>query len=131
MDRELYVPRSWTSDPDRCLAAGLGKETSFATKPELAARMVAQFLDAGPPGRLGRGRRGLRRQPHVESRAGGTRHRLRPRGGLRARSHYRRRAVPRRRSGHEGAQAGLAAEALLRGRGEGRPLLRLGRHRSR
>jgi SRSO17 transposase len=47
VDRELYVPRSWTSDPDRCLAAGLGKETPFATKPELAARMVAQFLDAG------------------------------------------------------------------------------------
>uniref|UniRef100_UPI0038991EFD IS701 family transposase n=1 Tax=Actinacidiphila yanglinensis TaxID=310779 RepID=UPI0038991EFD len=47
VDRELYVPRSWTSDPDRCLAAGLGKETAFATKPELAARMVARFLDAG------------------------------------------------------------------------------------
>lgn len=31
VDRELYVPRSWTSDPARCLAAGLGKETSFAT----------------------------------------------------------------------------------------------------
>jgi SRSO17 transposase len=23
-DRELYVPRSWTCDPDRCRAAGLG-----------------------------------------------------------------------------------------------------------
>ncbi|MFH8661158.1 IS701 family transposase [Streptomyces afghaniensis] len=41
----LYVPRSWTSD--RCRAAGLGAETPFATKPELAARMVARFLDAG------------------------------------------------------------------------------------
>lgn len=47
VDRELYVPRSWTSDPDRCRAAGLGGETPFATKPELAARMVARFLDAG------------------------------------------------------------------------------------
>ncbi|MDQ0956299.1 SRSO17 transposase [Streptomyces sp. B4I13] len=47
VDRELYVPHFWTSDPDRCLAAGLGKETSFATKPELAARMVARFLEAG------------------------------------------------------------------------------------
>ncbi|MGW7754562.1 IS701 family transposase [Streptomyces violaceusniger] len=47
VDRELYVPCSWTSDPARCLAAGLGKQTSFATKPELAARMVARFLDAG------------------------------------------------------------------------------------
>lgn len=46
-DRELYVPRSWTSDPDRCRAAGLGDKTEFATKPELAARMVTRFLDAG------------------------------------------------------------------------------------
>ena len=47
VDRELYVPRSWTSDPDRCRAAGLGDKTEFATKPELAARMVTRFLDAG------------------------------------------------------------------------------------
>ncbi|MFC9679211.1 IS701 family transposase [Streptomyces sp. NPDC056948] len=46
-DRELYVPRSWTSDPDRCRAAGLGDKTEFATEPELAARMVTRFLDAG------------------------------------------------------------------------------------
>lgn len=43
VDREIYVPRSWTSDPDRCRAAGLAEETTFATKPEL----VARFLDAG------------------------------------------------------------------------------------
>ncbi|MEV8562521.1 IS701 family transposase [Streptomyces sp. NPDC051917] len=47
VDRELYVPRSWTSDPDRCRAAGLGDKTEFATKPQLAARMVTRFLDAG------------------------------------------------------------------------------------
>jgi SRSO17 transposase len=47
VDRELYVPRSWTSDPDRCRASGLGDNTEFATKPELAARMVTRFLDAG------------------------------------------------------------------------------------
>jgi SRSO17 transposase len=46
-DRELHVPRSWTSDPDRCRAAGLGDDTECATKPELAARMVTRFLDAG------------------------------------------------------------------------------------
>ncbi|GEC03527.1 hypothetical protein SSP24_11820 [Streptomyces spinoverrucosus] len=46
MDRELYVPRSWTSDPDRCRDAGLDQDTAFATKPELATRMVARFLDA-------------------------------------------------------------------------------------
>ena len=47
VDRELYVPRSWTSDPDRCRDAGLDQDNAFATKPELATRMVARFLDAG------------------------------------------------------------------------------------
>jgi SRSO17 transposase len=47
VDRELYVPRSWTSDPDRCRAAGLGEDTVFATKPELARKMIERFLDAG------------------------------------------------------------------------------------
>jgi SRSO17 transposase len=47
VDRELYVPRSWISQPDRCRAAGLGDQTAFATKPELAARMIGRFLDAG------------------------------------------------------------------------------------
>ncbi|MEL5956248.1 IS701 family transposase [Streptomyces sp. CLV115] len=47
VDQELYVPRSWTSDPDRCRAVGLGDKTEFATKPEPAARAVTRFLDAG------------------------------------------------------------------------------------
>ncbi|WP_078969224.1 IS701 family transposase [Streptomyces cyaneogriseus] len=47
VDRELYIPRSWTCDPDRCRAAGLDEDTVFATKPELAARMIGRFLDAG------------------------------------------------------------------------------------
>ncbi|MET9771993.1 IS701 family transposase [Streptomyces sp. NPDC006415] len=47
VDRELYIPRSWTCDPDRCRAAGLGEDTVFATKPDLAARMIGRFLDAG------------------------------------------------------------------------------------
>ncbi|MEU9474615.1 IS701 family transposase [Streptomyces sp. NPDC048191] len=47
VDRELYIPRSWTADPDRCRAAGLGEDTAFATKPELARTMIERFLDAG------------------------------------------------------------------------------------
>ena len=35
VDRELYIPRSWTCDPDRCRAVGLGEDTVFATKPDL------------------------------------------------------------------------------------------------
>jgi SRSO17 transposase len=47
VDRELYIPRSWTCAPDRCRAAGLGEDTVFATKPELARTMIERFLDAG------------------------------------------------------------------------------------
>ncbi|WP_420903014.1 hypothetical protein [Streptomyces hirsutus] len=47
MDRALYVPRSWTCDPDRCRAAGLGEDTVFATQSELARVMIERFLDAG------------------------------------------------------------------------------------
>lgn len=47
VDRELYIPRSWTCEPDRCRAAGLPEDTAFATKPELASRMIGRFLDAG------------------------------------------------------------------------------------
>ena len=47
MDRKLYIPRSWTCDADRCRAAGPGEDTAFAPKPELAARMIGRFLDAG------------------------------------------------------------------------------------
>jgi SRSO17 transposase len=47
VDRELYIPRSWTCDPDRCRAAGLDQDTVFATKPDLARTMIERFLDAG------------------------------------------------------------------------------------
>jgi SRSO17 transposase len=47
VDRELYLPKSWTQDPDRCRAANVPEEVVFATKPELAARMLWRTLDAG------------------------------------------------------------------------------------
>jgi SRSO17 transposase len=47
LDRELYLPKSWTQDPDRCRAADVPEEASFATKPELAACMLWRSLDAG------------------------------------------------------------------------------------
>jgi SRSO17 transposase len=49
IDRELYLPRSWTSDRARCRAAGIPEEVTFATKPKLARRMIARTLDAGTP----------------------------------------------------------------------------------
>lgn len=36
VDRELYLPKSWTDDPERCSAARIPEDRSFATKPELA-----------------------------------------------------------------------------------------------
>jgi DDE superfamily endonuclease len=49
VDRELYVPRVWTDDPDRMKAAGVPDQVGFATKPALAQRMLVRALDAGVP----------------------------------------------------------------------------------
>jgi SRSO17 transposase len=49
IDRELYLPRSWTSDKARCAAAGIPEGTVFATKPKLARAMIGRALDAGTP----------------------------------------------------------------------------------
>jgi SRSO17 transposase len=47
IDRELYVPRSWIDDPERCQAAGIPGEIGFATKPALATTVLTRTLDAG------------------------------------------------------------------------------------
>ncbi len=49
VDRELYLPRSWTDDPDRMRAAGVASQVGFATKPKLATTMIRRALDAGVP----------------------------------------------------------------------------------
>ena len=49
LDRELYLPRAWTDDRERCREAGIGEDVGFATKPELAMRMITRALDAGVP----------------------------------------------------------------------------------
>ncbi len=49
IDRELYVPKRWIADPDRCQAAGIPAQVGFATKPALATRMLGRALDAGVP----------------------------------------------------------------------------------
>jgi len=46
IDRDLYLPRAWTDDPERCRAAGIPDQTGFATKPALAQRMLTRALDA-------------------------------------------------------------------------------------
>ncbi len=49
IDRELYLPKAWIADRDRCAAAGIGADVEFATKPELALAMLTRALDAGVP----------------------------------------------------------------------------------
>jgi SRSO17 transposase len=49
IDRELYLPRSWTGDPARCRAAGIPDGTAFATKPQLARRMIERAAAAAVP----------------------------------------------------------------------------------
>lgn len=49
IDRELYLPKSWTGDRQRCRAAGVPDTVEFATKVTHARRMIARALDAGVP----------------------------------------------------------------------------------
>jgi SRSO17 transposase len=49
VDRELYLPKSWTGDPDRCRAAKIPEERTFATKGELARKLVLRALASTLP----------------------------------------------------------------------------------
>ena len=49
VDRALYLPESWTSDRERCRAAGVPDEVEFATKPALGKAMIERTLAAGVP----------------------------------------------------------------------------------
>ena len=49
VDRELYLPKSWTDHPDRCRAARIPEQRVFATKPDIARTMVTRVLAAGMP----------------------------------------------------------------------------------
>ena len=49
IDRELYLPKSWTGDRGRCREAGVPDDVQFAAKPELARLMLGRALDAGVP----------------------------------------------------------------------------------
>ena len=49
VDRELYLPQSWTDDPERCRAAGIPDDAEFTTRPRQAQAMIARAVAAGVP----------------------------------------------------------------------------------
>ena len=49
LDRELYVPKAWTDDRERCQQVGIPEDRPFATKPQLARQMLARAFGAGVP----------------------------------------------------------------------------------
>ncbi|MFF7234526.1 IS701 family transposase [Streptomyces sioyaensis] len=49
VDRELYLPKSWTCDEARCRAAKIPAEREFATKGALAKAMVMRALASPMP----------------------------------------------------------------------------------
>jgi SRSO17 transposase len=49
IDRRVYLPRSWTDDPQRCTAAGVPPDVGFKTKPHLALDMITEAVAARTP----------------------------------------------------------------------------------
>jgi SRSO17 transposase len=49
IDRALYLPEVWASDPVRRGAAGVPEDTAFATKPQLGRQMLVRAFAAGVP----------------------------------------------------------------------------------
>lgn len=49
LDRELYLPQSWTEDRARCQAAGIADVVQFQTKPMLGQRMLERTFASGMP----------------------------------------------------------------------------------
>ena len=48
VDKRLYLPESWTSDPERCVAAGVPEERrSYRSKTELALEMLERAVELG------------------------------------------------------------------------------------
>ncbi|QOC92068.1 IS701 family transposase [Micromonospora craniellae] len=49
IDRELYLPMSWTEDRQRCRDAAIPDEVAFGTKPQQARAMLERAVAAGVP----------------------------------------------------------------------------------
>jgi SRSO17 transposase len=49
IDRALYLPKEWADDPKRLKAAHVPEDAGFATKPQIARRMIARAISAKAP----------------------------------------------------------------------------------
>jgi len=49
IDRELYLPKSWTDDRQRCERAAVPEDVAFATKPQQARTMIERAVAAKVP----------------------------------------------------------------------------------
>jgi SRSO17 transposase len=49
VDRALYLPKAWAEDPVRLTATAVPDEIGFATKPHLAAQMIARAMAVAVP----------------------------------------------------------------------------------
>ena len=49
IDRALYLPRAWTDDRARRVAAHVPEDVAFTTKPQLARAMIERAIAAGVP----------------------------------------------------------------------------------
>ncbi|WP_434604286.1 IS701-like element IS1452 family transposase [Acetobacter oryzoeni] len=49
IDRALYLPKDWTSKPERLKRAHVPDDVVFATKPALASMMIERSIEAGVP----------------------------------------------------------------------------------
>jgi SRSO17 transposase len=49
IDRALYLPKEWTDDAKRLKAAHVPEDVSFASKPQMARRMIARAIAAKAP----------------------------------------------------------------------------------
>ena len=49
IDRRLYLPKDWTSNPERLAMAHVPEAVRFATKPAIAVAMVRRALEAAVP----------------------------------------------------------------------------------
>lgn len=49
IDRALYLPKEWTDNRKRLKTAHVPEEVGFATKPQIARRMIVRAIAAGAP----------------------------------------------------------------------------------